>query len=219
MRPPSRHELTRALPRATTLAAAACLAVTALAGCSSDSSEASAEPTPTAGSDGSSPSSSSSSPSPSFASSPTTARTPERPSRPTFAPGDKGQREFAEYVVASWGYALATNDATALTGLSPSKKEQCRGCKELTAELARRDKAGWHVAFPGATVRHTTLKREDDRILATTVADIPASQSYFDDGSFRNDNDAHRGARFLVDLRIDGQAKKRHYVLLAFSVR
>jgi hypothetical protein len=119
----------------------------------------------------------------------------------------------------SWGYALSTNDATAVTGLSPSKKEQCRGCKELATELHRRHKQGWHVQFPGASIRRTTLERRAERILATTVADIPASQSYFDDGTYRNDNDAHRGAKFLIDLRIDGTAKKRHYVLLAFSLR
>ena len=138
---------------------------------------------------------------------------------PAFAPGDKGQKAFAEYVVASWGYALATNDATAVTGLSPSKKQQCRGCKELAAELRKRTKEKWHTEFPGADVRRTIVKRDGDRILATTLADIPASQDYFEDGSFRNDNEAHRGARFLIDLAVDGQAKKRRFVLLAFSLR
>jgi hypothetical protein len=136
-----------------------------------------------------------------------------------FAPGDKGRRAFAEYVVASWGYALNTNDASAVTGLSPSKKQPCRGCKELAAEMKRRDKEGWHVDFPGARVRKTVLDSAEDRVLATTTADIPASKSFFEDGTFRNDNDAHAGAKFLIDLRIAGEAKKRRWVLLAFSLR
>ena len=188
------------------------LLVATLAGCSDDSSKASGTPSET-------PSSSSSSATPSASPTPSATPTPEAPTRPAFAPGDKGQRAFAAYVVDSWGYALSTNDATAVTDLSPSRKEQCRGCRELAKELQRRENQGWHVDFPGATVRRTTLEREDDRILATTVADLPASTSYFDDGTFRNDNEAHQGARFLIDLRIDGKAKKREYVLLAFSVR
>lgn len=144
---------------------------------------------------------------------------PEPPATPAFAPGDKGRKRFAEHVVATWGYALATNDARALTGLSPSRKQPCRGCKEIERELRQRDREGWAVDFPGARVRRTTLDSDGDRILATTVADIPASRSYFEDGTFRNDNEAHRGAKFLVDLRIDGEGKKRRYVLLAFSVR
>ncbi len=158
-------------------------------------------------------------PSASTSASPTAAPSPRRPARPGFAPGDKGQKAFAAFVVDSWGYALSTNDATAVTRLSPSKKEKCRGCKELAAELRTRDKEGWHVEFPGATVRRTTLERDGERILATTTADIPASRSFFDDGTYRNDNEAHRGAKFLLDLRIDGEGKKRHWVLLAFSLR
>ena len=209
----------RLRPRPTGLSLApALLAVAlsgALSGCSDDSSKAAGDPseTPTVSASSASPSSPTSSPSA------TATASPERPTEPAFAPGEKGQEAFAEYVVASWGYALATNDATALTGLSPSRKEQCRGCKELATELRSRADEGWHVEFPGATVRRTTLSREGERILATTVADIPASQSYFDDGTFRNDNEAHAGARFLIDLRIDGEGKKRHYVLLAFSLR
>ena len=183
----------------------------ALAGCSDDSPKAAATPsqTPTP----------SRTPSTSATPSPSPTPSPEAPTRPAFAPGDKGRRAFASYVVASWGYALSTNDPTAVTDLSPSRKEQCRGCKELATELRSRADEGWHVEFPGATVRRTTLSREGERILATTVADIPASQSYFDDGTFRNDNEAHAGAKFLIDLRIDGEGKKRHYVLLAFSLR
>ena len=182
-----------------------------LAGCSEGSPKAAATPsqTPTP----------SRTPSTSATPSPSPTPSPEAPTRPAFAPGDKGRRAFASYVVASWGYALATNDATAVTDLSPSRKEQCRGCKELRAELQRRAKEGWHVAFPGAKVRRTQLDTRDDRILATTTADIPASQSYFDDGTFRNDNEAHRGAKFLIDLGIAGEGRKRRYVLLAFSVR
>jgi hypothetical protein len=208
MRPTTRQ----ALRRVPALPLVAALALAALSGCSGEASKAAAKPSQT-------PTSSAGSRSPSLSSSPTAAPTPERPSAPAFAPGDKGQKAFAAYVVDTWGYALATNDAAALTRLSPSKKELCRGCSDFAAELRRRDKQGWHVEFPGASVRRTTLQREGERILATTVADIPPSQSFFDDGTFRNDNEAHRGARFLIDLRTDGQAKKQHYVLLAFSLR
>jgi hypothetical protein len=206
----------RLRPRLTGVLLAPALLAAGLSGCSDDSSEPAGKPseTPTV-----SASSSASPPSPTTSPSATAPSEPERPTKPAFAPGDKGQKAFAEYVVASWGYALTTNDATALTGLSPSRKEQCRGCKELATELRGRAKEGWHVEFPGTTVKRTTLAREGERILATTVADIPASQSYFEDGTFRNDNEAHAGAKFLVDLRIDGEGRKRHYVLLAFSLR
>lgn len=187
------------------------LALGSLGACSDDSPKAAAKPSETP--------SASETPSPSASATPTATPTPEAPTRPAFSPGDKGRRAFASYVVASWGYALSTNEATAVTGLSPSKKQQCRGCKELSTELASRAKEGWHVDFPGAAVRKTTLDSDGDRILATTTADIPASKSYFDDGTFRNDNAAHAGAKFLIDLRIDGEKKKRRYVLLAFSLR
>jgi hypothetical protein len=186
------------------------LLVSGLTGCGGDdSSDATPTPSPTASA------TATASTSPSASATPT----PTAPTKPAFAPGDKGQKAFAEYVVQSWGYALATNKAAALTGLSPSKKQQCRGCEEISAELGKRAKQGWHVAFPGADVKRTTLGREGDRILATTVADIPASTSYFDDGRFRNDNEAHNGAKFLIDLGVEGQGKKRRYVLLAFSLR
>src|SRR5690242_19622819 len=102
------------------------LALTGLTGCSDDSSKASGTPSKTPTSAASSPSGS-----PSGSPSATGAPTPRRPTPPAFAPGDKGQKAFAEYVVTSWGYALSTNDATAVTDLSPSKKEQCRGCEDL----------------------------------------------------------------------------------------
>ncbi len=215
MRPTTRRAAPRTARRQAGRRGALLLATTltavSLTACSGDSPKAAGEPsqTPTA--------EETSSPSPSA--SPTAAPTPKAPTRPAFAPGEKGQRAFASYVVASWGYALSTNKAGVLTGLSPSKKQQCRGCKELAAELRRRANDGWHVDFPGARVKQTKLAREGDRILATTTADIPASRSFFDDGTFRNDNEAHAGAKFLIDLRIDGEAKKRRYVLLAFSLR
>ena len=55
--------------------------------------------------------------------------------------------------------------------------------------------------------------------VGTVVVDIPESQSFFEDGTFRNDNEAHKGATFLIDLRADGQGKKQHWTLLAFSIK
>ena len=44
--------------------------------------------------------------------------------------------------------------------------------------------------------------------------DIPASRSFFKDGSFRNDNPAHRGTTFEVQM---SYAEKNH-ALLSFRV-
>jgi hypothetical protein len=44
--------------------------------------------------------------------------------------------------------------------------------------------------------------------------DIPASRSYFDDGTFRNDNQTHEGAVFEVTMRKEA----RRWTLLGFRV-
>ena len=51
------------------------------------------------------------------------------------------------------------------------------------------------------------------------MVDVPESRSFFDDGTFRNDNKAHDNARFLIDIEAVGQGKKRHWELVAFSVQ
>jgi hypothetical protein len=107
----------RPRPRAAGLLLVPALLAAGLSACSDDSSKAAGEPseTPTVSTSAASPSGATSSPSASA------SAAPEKPSKPAFAPGDKGQKAFAEYVVATWGYALSTNDATALTSLSPSR--------------------------------------------------------------------------------------------------
>jgi hypothetical protein len=126
------------------------------------------------------------------------------------------RKAFASSVVARWGYALRTDDATAVTGLSP-KNHPCQGCKDFATELGKRRKQRWYVDFPGAKVRSVTVSPSSapHTYLAHLKVDIPASRSFFRNGSFRNDNPAHRGATFDVRMAYSGKA----YRLLAFQVR
>jgi hypothetical protein len=123
---------------------------------------------------------------------------------------------FTRYVVEAWSFALRSNDPSPVTDLSP-RKRPCEGCRELQAELRKRHRQHWYVDFPGASVRRvrTAAGKAPGTWTGTAVVDIPASRSYFDDGTFRNDNAAHRGATFSVTFRPDG----RRWSLLAFSVR
>lgn len=161
--------------------------------------------------------------------SPTTSQTPSTTTSqaPSDAPGDvapeaprarntaESRKQFAEFVIASWSYALRTNDFKAVTGLSP-RNSMCEGCEELRTELAKRKKQGWYVDFPGAEVRRVTVggAGAPRTFVATAKVDIPESRSYFDDGTFRNDNDAYEGATFEVRMRLD----ENRYSLVAFSV-
>ena len=143
---------------------------------------------------------------------------PEEPERPAARNTPEARRAFARYVMAAWAYALSTNDAAAVTSISP-RDEQCAGCKDLTKELASRKKDGWFVDFPGVEVDSITLRPINSISVAplataTAKVDIPASRSYFEDGSFRNDNDAHENTDFAVTMRLDG----KRFVLLAFQV-
>ena len=119
----------------------------------------------------------------------------------------EGRKAFTEFVVERWGYALATNEATALSDLS-AKGSTCRGCKELEKELGKRRKQGWAVDFPGASVDKVTVKGAGAPATfeATAVIDIPASRSYFEDGTLpqrergvqerevRRGHEVHQGA-------------------------
>jgi hypothetical protein len=155
--------------------------------------------------------------SPTESSSPTASPEPEPPEEPGFASSAKGRRAFVTYIVEGWGYALRTNDASVL--LDASGRKPCRGCDTLRDELRQRDREGWYVDFPGAEVRKVTVKSNGDVQQATAVVDIPASQSLFDDGSFRNDNEAHKGRKFLIDMQAEGKGDKRHWALLAFALQ
>ena len=204
------------LARRCAVATTALLLVGALGACSDDSSESSSsEPTSSesASSGSPSPSESSTTPSPS----PTTDTTPEPtlPEAPPSKDTKAGRQAFAEFVVERWGYALRTNDASALTDLSP-RSGPCQGCKELEAELRKREKEGWYVDFPGArVVKVDVVAGDEPRVqVATAKIDVPASESYFEDGELRNENEARKGAAFEVRMRLDG----KRFVLLAFRV-
>lgn len=195
--------------RATAAAAtAAFLLAASVSGCSGDSVDPEVSDSTTSPS--ASPSSSPS-PSPSASMDPE----PDLPKAPPAKDTVAGREAFAEFVIDRWGYALQTNDASALTDLSPASGP-CEGCAELQSELKTREKEGWYVDFPGARVVELAVEPGDEPgvQVATATINVPASASYFDDGELRNENDARKGATFEVRMRLDG----KNYVLLAFRV-
>lgn len=145
---------------------------------------------------------------------PTQASDPTLPPAPTARDTKPAATAFTRFVVARWDYALATNDGTAVSRLSP-KGQRCEGCRDLEAELARRVKQQWRVDYPGSTVRNVDVRRENDVWVGTARIDVPSSRSYYDDGSFRNESPAHSGARFTARFRLD----KGGFDLLFFQVR
>jgi hypothetical protein len=204
------------LARRCAVATTALLLAGALGACSGDSSEPSSSEPSSSESESSgsaTPSESSTTPSPS----PTAETTPEPklPKAPPSKDTKAGREAFAEFVVERWSYALGTNDASALTDLSP-KSGPCQGCKELEAELKKRKKQGWYVDFPGARVTKVDVVpgEEPGVQVATATINVPASESYFEDGELRNENKARKGAKFEVRMRLDG----KRFVLLAFRV-
>jgi hypothetical protein len=177
-----------------------------LGGCSADGSTPEAGRTPGAGG--------------STASSPSTRETPSpvptvepAPSAPAPSPGKAGQKAFARHVMDLWAYALRTNDPTPLTSLRAGTKP-CGGCAELARTLAARRDQGWTVDLPGLTVRRVTVARDGKLAVARSVVDVPETDSYNSDGTYRNTSPAHAGARFVVQM---SYAKKR-YRLVSFTV-
>lgn len=205
---PARARVVRVL-RVCAVAATTTLALAACGG--GDDEEPAADP-------GESPSSASASTT-DFSPTPTETEPPtaELPLKPDFADSAAGKRAYVTYIVEGWVYALNTNDPSVL--LDESGAKPCRGCDSLRAELAEREKEGWHVQLPGVDVRKVTFRRDEDVEVATAVVDIPASQSFFEDGTYRNDNDEHRGAEFVIDISADGKGKKEHWTLRAFSIK
>jgi hypothetical protein len=126
-----------------------------------------------------------------------------------------GRKAFTEFVIQRWGYALTTNDAGAMSDLS-ARGSTCQGCKELEKELAQRRKEGWNVDFPGAAVDRITVKPAGAPATyeATAVIDIPASRSYFEDGTYRNENEAFKNAKFIAAMKYT----KARYTLVSFRV-
>jgi hypothetical protein len=199
--------------RRSRLTGAALAAAFVLGSCSSGADQ---EPAAEPGSSPSSPTASESEPA-TVSPSPISSPSPRKPERPKFAEGRKGKRAFVEYIVDGWGYGLQTNDPSVL--IKASGRKPCRGCGALRSELKQREKERWYVQFPGAKVRKVTFRPDGPIEVATAIVDIPASTSFFDDGTFRNDNKARKGARFLIDIRADGKRKKRQWTLVAFSIK
>lgn len=165
--------------------------------------------------------SASASASPSTAS--TTSSSDVAPSPPPARRGKESERAFARYVMKAWGYALRANDPRPLTRLSPHGSP-CRGCTDLARTLHERRKQGWAVRFPGVVVRSIEVTERHGKAAkgakkateahAVAKVDIPPSDSYNADGSFRNANRAHPNARFEVLMRYTS----RGYRLLSFTV-
>jgi hypothetical protein len=183
-----------------------------LGACAGDASEPASDP----GESGS-PSSAETSESLTVSPSPTASPTPDKPREPRFRDNRAGKRAFVKYIIDGWGYALQTNDPSVL--LDASGRKPCRGCVPLRRELRQRAKDEWYVDFPGARLRKVTFRADGPVEVATAIAGIPESQSFFEDGTVRNDNKARKRVRFVLDIRPDGQGKRRHWTLLAFSVK
>ena len=195
--------------------AALATAVLVLGACAGGE-EPAADPGEAAGASEASPSASSSATA-SESTSPSGSPGPSKPEEPRFRDNRDGKKAFVSYIIDGWGYALQTNDPSVL--LDASGKKACRGCDSLRSELRQREKEGWYVQFPGADVRSVKFRRDGPVEVATARVDIPSSQSFFDDGTFRNDNQARKRVPFLLDIRADGRGKKRHWTLVAFSIK
>ena len=139
---------------------------------------------------------------------------PEPPEPPARARGPEGQKAFARYVMAAWSWSLRSNDASPLLDASPSRKRACDGCRALADELALRAKQGWYVDFPGLEVTRIRLRDQGSRVLAAADVVVPESRTYFDDGTYRSTNPAHRGAVFSVLM----ERGRGGYRLLSFSL-
>ena len=159
---------------------------------------------------GSSPSSPSPSAVSSAGSSPSAAAPP---TAPPYAAGAAGARAFAEHVMDLWGYGLRSNDARPLSALSGGHRP-CAGCATFGHELAKRKRQGWSVDFPGVVVHTVTIRKAGPERVASAVVDIPESDSFNQDGTYRNTNPAHPKAHFTVRMRTAHQA----YRLLSFTV-
>lgn len=140
-----------------------------------------------------------------------TVETP--PAAPRAARGQAGERAFARHVMDLWAYALRTNDAKPLSALGVGTKP-CGGCAALTHELGRRRTQGWTVDLAGVRVKKFRITRQGDVQVVRAGVDIPQSDSYNADGTFRNTSPAHPGATFEVQMRLTD----RRYRLVSFTV-
>ncbi|MFP5252856.1 MAG: hypothetical protein ACLGH4_03565 [Actinomycetes bacterium] len=145
---------------------------------------------------------------------PTQPTPPPMPQPPRPRPGPQGQRAFAQHVMASWAWSLQANDPRPLLEASRSARRPCSGCRELARELRDRDRAEWYVDLPPLRVDRTRLRRDGDEVVARSRVDIPESDTYFYDGTFRSTNPPHADATFLVRMRRVAD----RFVLVSFSV-
>lgn len=201
---PRRHALLR-------VTAGVVAAVLLVGSCSGDGESPDAGPSPstsTPSADGTA----TEEPSPSA--DPTVPEPPAMPEPPRPRPGPKGQRAFAQHVIASWAWSLQANDAEPLLDASRSRQRPCTGCRELARELRKRDRESWYVDLPTLAVGATRLRRDGDEVAASSRVDIPESDTYFYDGSFRSTNPPHDDATFVVRMR---RAEDR-YVLVSFTI-
>lgn len=201
---PRRHALLRA-------SAAVVGTVLLVSSCSSDAEAPDVDASPSTASE-SPTETASEQPTPSAE--PTVPEPPAMPEPPRPRAGPKGQRAFAQHVMASWAWSLQANDATPLLEASRSRKRPCSGCRELDQELRKRDRQGWYVDLPALRVERTRLRRDGNEVVARSRVDIPESETYFYDGTFRSTNRAHDDATFLVRMR---RADDR-YVLVSFTL-
>jgi len=138
------------------------------------------------------------------------------PAAPAAAKGAAGEKTFARHVMDLWGYALRTNDARPLVAASVGGRP-CVGCKPLAADLAKRKQQGWTVDFSGVKVHTIAVPKKQPKkgaVTATAVVDIPESDSFNSDGSYRNTNPAHAGVKFVVRMTYT----KKGYRLVSFTV-
>lgn len=135
------------------------------------------------------------------------------PTLPEATKGKEGQQAFAQYVVDAWVYSISTNDPQLLFDLG-AKKDPCKGCPELRAELDQRVEEGWSVAPFEVEVYKIRVTPADDSITASVTFDIPETQSFFDDGTLRNTSKPHDDATFTIAMRL----VKKQYQLLGFTI-
>lgn len=147
---------------------------------------------------------------------------PERPAPPLPTGADAleddraGRAAFAEHVVHTWAYAIATNDPDPLLALS-ARNQPCGGCRPFARELKQRADQGWFVALDRVLVTDVEAPRRAaprSPVRVTVTLDIPATYALNDDRTFRSTNPSHQGATFDVEMAW----RRGGFVLLAYSL-
>lgn len=151
-----------------------------------------------------------------------TSGPPERPvpTLPTgadaLADDRSGRAAFAEHVVDTWVYAIATNDPEPLLALS-APGQACGGCRPFARELRQRSEQGWFVALDQVLVTDVAAPRRAaprSPVQVTVTLDIPATYALNDDRSYRSANPSHQDASFEVEMAW----RRGGFVLLAYTL-